>query len=230
MLTRRLRPLIGWLVVAAVARTAAQTPARRASVAESGEAATARRFASLRNDPLRLYAFLRDMPKGGDLHNHLSGAIYAENYLTWAAADGFCVATATMTIVRGPCDEKTGTPGASAVLQNLPLFAQAIDAMSMRHWDAARNGHDHFFEAFGKFGPASTKTGDMLADVASRAAAERVSYLELMVTPDGGAAVAVGATVPADADLGRWRDRLLNAGLRDKVLSAAKQRLDAAEA
>ena len=44
-------------------------------------------FASIRDDPLALLAFLREMPKGGDLHNHLSGAIYAESYLRWAAED-----------------------------------------------------------------------------------------------------------------------------------------------
>jgi hypothetical protein len=230
MRTRHRRALIAGLVFAACAHGVAQAPAGRTAVIQTGEAATARRFASLKHDPLRLYAFLKEMPKGGDLHSHLSGAVYAENYLAWAAADGLCVVTATMTIVRGPCDDKAGTPPASALLQNLPLFAQAIDAMSMRHWDPARNGHDHFFETFRKFGPASQKTGDMLADVTSRAAAERVSYLELMVTPDGGAAVALGATISAETDLARWRNRLLAAGLREKVLSAAKQRLDTAEA
>ena len=28
------------------------------------------------------------MPKGGDLHSHLSGAVYAESYIQWAAAKG----------------------------------------------------------------------------------------------------------------------------------------------
>jgi hypothetical protein len=32
-----------------------------------------------------MLAFLRQMPKGGDLHNHLSGAIYAESYIQWVA-------------------------------------------------------------------------------------------------------------------------------------------------
>ena len=73
------------------------------------------------------------MPKGGDLHNHLSGAVYAERYLAWAADDGQCLAVATMTIVEGPCDAKAGVPPARDVLQNLTLYDQAIDAMSMRH-------------------------------------------------------------------------------------------------
>lgn len=193
------------------------------------EAATARRFAALKNDPGRLRAFLAAMPKGGDLHLHLSGALYAETYLAWAAADGLCLATATMTLTAAPCDDKAGLPAVAAVVRNSALFNQAIDAMSMRHWDPARNGHDHFFATFGRFGPAATKLGDMLAAVSANAAAERVSYLEVMVTPDGGASDEAGLTVQP-TDLSRWREQLLDAGLRQRVLAAARQRLDAAEA
>jgi adenosine deaminase len=42
------------------------------------EQRTARYMDSVRSQPPLLLAFLRRMPKGGDLHNHLSGAIYAE--------------------------------------------------------------------------------------------------------------------------------------------------------
>src|SRR5205085_4939644 len=116
------------------------------------------------------------------------------SFLAWASADGLCVATQTMTIVGGTCDDKAGRPTAASVARDSTLFGEAIDAMSMRHWNPSLNGHDHFFAAFSKLGPASDKTGEMLADVASRAAAEHVSYLELMITPDGGAASTIGAT------------------------------------
>ena len=98
------------------------------------------------------------MPKGGDLHNHLSGAIYAESYLRWAADDKLCVVTATFTVVAGPCDATAGRPPASAVLQDSALYNQAIDAWSMRNWPPGINGHDHFFATFGKFGAAPTAT------------------------------------------------------------------------
>ena len=78
------------------------------------EAATAAYFASIRHQPSLLLAFLGEMPKGGDLHNHLSGAIYAESYLRWAADDGLCVASATLSIVLGPCDASAGRPPAAA--------------------------------------------------------------------------------------------------------------------
>ena len=85
---------------------------------ETPETATARRFAAIKNNPSLLVAFLREMPKGGDLHNHLSGAVYAESYLRWAAEDKLCLATATMAIVSGSCDANAGQPPVTAVLQN----------------------------------------------------------------------------------------------------------------
>ena len=209
-----------------VTAATAQQPTR----SDNYENATARYFASIRNQPSLLLAFLAAMPKGGDLHNHLSGAIYAENYLRWAADDGLCLATATMSIVPGTCDGSAGRPPAASVLQNSVLFNQAIDAMSMRHWDPALSGHDHFFATFGKFGLASAKTGEMLGEVSARAAAEHVSYLELMLTPDGGVGAARGITAGWDPDFGKLRDRLLAAGFRDAVVSAARGRLDQAEA
>ena len=49
-----------------------------------------------------LREFLYAMPKGGDLHNHLSGAVYAETFLDLARRDGMCF-DATRAIV--PCGD-----------------------------------------------------------------------------------------------------------------------------
>ena len=62
-------------------------------------------FAIAKNDPVKLRNFLLRMPKGGDLHNHLTGTIYAESYLGWAAEDGKCWDIADKAIVSGPCVE-----------------------------------------------------------------------------------------------------------------------------
>jgi hypothetical protein len=209
--------------------TLAAAPLPAAAV--RNEAATARYFASVRNNPSLLLAFLTAMPKGGDLHNHLSGAIYAESYIRWAVTDGLCVVAASSSIVSGPCDAGGGRPPAAEIVRSSTLYNQAIDAMSMRHWDASLNGHDHFFATFGKFGPASGSRLDaMLAEVAERAAAEQVSYLELMLTADGGAASRRGVAAGWDADFGRLRDKLLAAGFTEDVVMAAARNLDVAEA
>src|SRR6476469_6280004 len=117
--------------------------ARLAGAGDAAEAATARKFAALRTQPLAVEAFLRDMPKGGDLHNHLARSIYAESYHRWAAEDQLCLLVETFTIVAPPCDA-AGRPAVSAVLQNSALYNDAIDAMSMRSWPAGVNGHHHF--------------------------------------------------------------------------------------
>jgi hypothetical protein len=223
MIARALRTA-AVVVLATCAVAAAPPPAAR------GEAATAAYFSSVRNNPSLLLAFLAEMPKGGDLHNHLSGAIYAESYLRWAAEDRLCITTAALSIVSGTCDAAAGRPPAADAIRNADLYNRMVDAMSMRHWDPALNGHDHFFATFGRMGPASGKTGDMLAEVTARAAAERVSYLELMLTPDGGAGAARGMTAGWDPDLRKLRETLLGAGFHDAVVGAARTRLDQAEA
>lgn len=226
---RTRRRAIGVVVSAWCLLSAFPVAGQRSAPTESAEAATARRFASIRGNPSLLLAFLREMPKGGDLHNHLSGAIYAESYLRWATEDMLCVATTTLSIVAPPCDAAAGRPAATTALRDTTTYNQMIDSLSMRNHEPGRSGHDRFFAAFGRFGPASARTGDMLAEVASRAAAERVSYLELMVTPEGAAAAARGRAAGWDANLANLRDRLLAGGFRELVADA-RQRLDRSEA
>ena len=222
----------GFLIVAAaIAGLWAGDPAslRADAASDAAQAATARRFAAIRNQPLLLEAFLREMPKGGDLHNHLSGSIYAESYIRWAAEDNLCVATATFALVTGTCDAAAGRPSAAAVLQDPALYSATIDAWSMRNWPADRNGHDHFFAAFTKFNPVTSRVGDMLAEVTSRAAAESVSYLELMLSPDGNVSARLGRESAFSRDFAEMRSRLLAADF-NAVFTQARQRLDSAEA
>src|SRR3954454_20920013 len=126
------------------------------------EQSTTRRFEELRTDPLLLHRFLEEMPNGGDLHEHLSGAVYAETYLAWAMQDGLCIDDANLTLAPPPCDEPLVS--AKAMAADSALYSQMIDAMSMRNFHpAVDNGHDHFFATFGKFFAASRRhTPEML--------------------------------------------------------------------
>src|SRR5258708_34703279 len=49
-----------------------------------------------RSNPLQLRNFLFKMPKGADLHNHLSGAVYAESWIRAAAEDHLCLDPAAL--------------------------------------------------------------------------------------------------------------------------------------
>lgn len=148
-------------------------------------ARTSRYLDSIRNSPPQMLAFLLQMPKGADLHNHLSGAIYAESYVQWAADSGDCVNTTTMYASLPPCT--TGQVPITNALSSGTLYRQIIDAWSMRNWQlSGQSGHDHFFDTFGKFGVATyNQSGKMLAEAVARAARGQVLYLELMLTPDG---------------------------------------------
>lgn len=191
----------------------------------------ARYLESVRHQPSLLLAFVEQMPKGGDLHNHLSGSIYAESYIQWAAQDGLCVQRATLSLVEAPCDTSAGKPPAAEALQDPTLYAQLVDAFSMRDWNVAReSGHDHFFDTFFKFG-AATKghTGDMLAEAAELAAEDHVAYLELMFGPDDGKAAKLGAQVGWNDGFAKMRRRLLDNGLPD-VIASARKSLDEDEA
>ena len=146
-------------------------------------------FESIRKSPPKLMAFLLKMPKGADLHNHLSGSIYAERYIEWAAEKGLCVNTRTMSLVVPASPSKCDTEQSpvNTALTSGVLYRQLIDAWSMRNWQlSGQSGHDHFFDAFGRFGPATfNNSGKMLAEAVKSAARGKVSYVELMLTPDG---------------------------------------------
>ncbi len=179
-------PVLLLIILAAHAPALAQRAARAGGT--TAEQKTARHFESIKAEPLELYMFLRQMPKGADLHNHMTGSIYAESYVKWAAEAGLCVDRKSLLLSDGPCDDASGRPAASAAMTDGVLYRSMIDAWSMRNSDyAGQSGHDQFFDSFGKFGPAGyNRYGDMLAEVTSRAAAGRVGYMELMLTPDNG--------------------------------------------
>ena len=203
------------------------------STASSAEARIARAFEQARKSgPLTLRAFLLDMPKGADLHNHLSGAVYAESWIRAAGEDGLCVdntslgfekaATMTASVPPQPvCGE--GKSAASGVPGNSALYDSMIGAFSMRSFvpTAGVSNHDHFFDSFAKFhGTSPGHIAEWLDEVATRAAAQNEQYLELMETPDFKRTAALAQEIGWNPDLGKLRGDLLARGLRDDVAVA----------
>jgi hypothetical protein len=197
------------------------------AAAQTTEQKTARYLDSIRQKPPLLLAFLDDMPKGGDLHNHLDGAIYAEDLIDFAASDSFCVDRTTSRLMAPPCDscEKyTAKPGVRCAYADHVLYNQIIDAWSMRNWRPGdESGHDHFFATFDKFGLASHgHVAEAVATVINRAAREHVEYIEFMHTADGGAAAELGMKTDWDNDFSKVRDRLLAGGLKEIAAATSK--------
>ena len=216
-----MRHVLGCLMAATILSTFlfSQTPEQK----------TARYLDSIRNQPTLLLAFLHDMPKGGDLHNHLSGAIYAEDYIDFAASDDLCIDRTTSQLLAPPCDDcqhYTPKPAIRCAYDDHILYNQIIDAWSMRNWhNSEESGHDHFFATFDKFSlTAHNHVADGIASVINRAAKEHVQYIEFMHTADGNAASQLGMKLGWNDDYGKMRDKLLAAGLKD-VAAATSQTL-----
>jgi adenosine deaminase len=180
-----------------------------------------------------LRAFLYRMPKGADLHNHLSGAIYAESWIRVAGEDHLCIDTQTLAFDKsdiGAC--KPGQVPASAAPLDQHLYDRLIDAFSMRTFvpKTADSGHDHFFDTFDRFGGTSKDhLGEWLDEVATRAAAQNEQYLELMDTPDFKQAAALAEKIGFNPDFAQYRQQLIDSGIRDSI-PAIRARLDEAEA
>jgi adenosine deaminase len=182
--------------------------------------------------PLALHAFLAGMPKGGDLHNHLSGAVYAETWLRDAETDHACIDPQALDFVRRgaalaiePCP--AGTVAASTLPQNQPLYDKLVDAFSMEAFEpsAGNSAHDHFFASFDHFpGLAESHKPEWVDEIAERAAAQNEQYLELMDTPDVAFTV-IGQAKPVAPGTGyaTWRQQLLDGGLSQQALAIRKQ-------
>ena len=201
------------------------------AASQTAEQKAARYLDSIRKQPSLLLTFLHDMPKGGDLHNHLTGAIYAEDMIDWAASDNFCIDRTTSRLLGAPCDscEKyTPKPAVSCAYNDHVLYSQIIDAWSMRNWRPGdESGHDHFFATFDKFALTNRNhAAEAIATVSNRAAKENVQYIEFMHTADRGAAVDLAIKQGLNGDVSQMREKLLAGGLKEIAATTSKTLTD----
>lgn len=198
------------------------------AAASTPEEKTARALEATRDQPAKLIDFVTRMPKGGELHHHLTGSIYAESYIDYAAADGDCIDRKTMTIVKPPCDAASGHPPASDAKTDFELRNDVIDAWSIRNFHptaADRSPEDHFFRAFFDFDLVTNHHWpEMMAEVTHRAGIQNVRYIETMLTPDQGEASALGRKLVWN-DFEIMRQRLIRNGL-DKIVADGSRNLD----
>lgn len=133
----------------------------------------------------RLRALLQAMPKGGDLHNHLGGTVYAEDYLRWADEDGWCLDTDDYALRPPPCGDGQA-PAQGLAARDAALYGRAVDALSMRNYVPGlpqASGHDQFFSTFGRFGNFSKRRADAVVATLEQAARDHVAYVEIMDNP-----------------------------------------------
>jgi adenosine deaminase len=188
-------------------------------------------FEKHRARPPALRAFLQRMPKGGDIHSHLSGAVYAEHYLKWAAEDGFCVDPNAIALIEPKaCKQSNHYFLASELFNRTKTYDALVNQFSTRNLSfAKKSGHDQFFETFGSFSPissASSRQDDMVAEVANRAASQHISYLELMLTVQGSEARQLGQKVGWNRNFAQMRQKLLDGGLKTLVQKGSQELAD----
>src|SRR5580704_15567537 len=115
------------------ALVSAQTAAKETAISPgAAEQRAARAYEAARGNPLELYAFLKRMPKGADLHYHQDGGIYAESYIRMAAEDGLCIDLAKLAFVAPQSGCGAGQVGAAQALSDRSLYSALVNATSMR--------------------------------------------------------------------------------------------------
>lgn len=143
-------------------------------------------FEKIRNNEGALTAFFSQMPKGGDLHHHYGGAIYAEPLLERAITENFYINTETMKVAKER--PATGKWEQFSTLQSrgeLDMYKQKI----MQNWSVKDyNNVDYpsdklFFETFDKLWPAADGNFEKgLLELKNRAIKENVSYIETQLS------------------------------------------------
>ncbi|MNK45642.1 Aminodeoxyfutalosine deaminase [compost metagenome] len=188
------KKLTGLALGAALALTGTAQAAK--ATPPSNEAATARHFAALvagaQPKTAELSLFFSMMPKGGDLHHHYSGAIYAEQFLDWVDKENYCVNKTTyriesnkdvVAVERAKPAARRGCLSSTEVFADAGLYAELLQRWSTKDFynhGAIQTPPDRtFFDTFGYFGPvASSNTADGLKTLKQRAIAENLSYIE----------------------------------------------------
>ncbi|WP_093137986.1 adenosine deaminase [Pseudoxanthomonas sp. GM95] len=144
----------------------------------------------LSDNGAKLRAFLQAMPKGGDLHNHLGGSVYAEDFLRWADAENACIAVVDHKLSPPPCGEGQ-VPARGLAKRDAAFYSATVDALSMRNFvpgNAAASGHDQFFSTFSRFGGVGHRAEAVVVTL-EQAARDRVPYVELIANPPQAAAL-----------------------------------------
>ncbi|MDC9581026.1 hypothetical protein PSI15_05470 [Xenorhabdus sp. PR6a] len=173
------------------------------ALAKENETATAHFFNRLveSKDPdiAELTMALKMMPKGGDIHIHYSGAIYAETYLDWVGDKGYCIydrsdPTLDIEIYQIETRQKNQLPQKNqpfcldkrAVIANNAFYRKWLKAWSDKdfhnHYHPQKAPDQQFFDTFNYFRPLSHQIlKDGLAKLKNRAKHENVQYLEIML-------------------------------------------------
>jgi adenosine deaminase len=200
------------------------------SSALAGERAAADVYQRLQSGPAQ-EEFFRAFPKGGDLHNHMGGGIYPEQWIEIAARRKFCIDERRLILVENPTPPcPAGAAPATTIREGGPVYQRFVDVMTLR---GKPQPHDYFFrEGFQHVqiripGPV---WADELEAVVVHAYRQNLSYLELQIAPFGGAdSVKLGTSLPANGSLLDWSNALEKSALFHQLVDSMRRTIGSLE-
>lgn len=140
----------------------------------------------IRNNPAKLTAFFSQMPKGGDLHHHYSGSVYAESFVNYVILQDYFIHKNTLEV-----KDKRPSAGQEWVrLSEIKKDGQLeeykfrlLQKWSVKDYNGVSGPSDRqFFDSFSHFDIASEHNIDSgLLELKKRAVRENVSYIETML-------------------------------------------------
>lgn len=155
--------------------------------ASNNEDLTAKYFETIQkdNDLAKLSLFCSLMPKGGDIHNHYSGAMYTETYLDWAQSKGMKIDLNTLMLTTGS-STSASCISIDSLKKNSVLYRSVLNLWSdmdfSNYYHIEDQPDQHFFNTFSYFGNISAayyKKG--LLEIKERAKKENIQYIETML-------------------------------------------------
>lgn len=150
-------------------------------------------FEPTKTNEALLTLFFNQMPKGGDIHHHYSGTIYAETYLDWVKANNWFIDSSTLKIVK-EAKRKQGEGSdlltVDQLIANDALYRKLLTLWSDKdfsnHYHLQPPPDKNFFGSFFYFSPVMDEKTDVgLNIIKNRAIKEQVSYIEIMLTEMG---------------------------------------------
>ena len=143
-------------------------------------------------DVAKLNLFFTQMPKGGDIHHHYTGTIYAETYLSWVKEKDWFIDECTLKILKSNNQIKEHCPALTVneLLANNALYRKLLTLWSDK--DYKDYFHDqpppdtNFFNTFSYFESVSNEYMNRgMSILKKRAVQENVSYIETMLSQVG---------------------------------------------
>lgn len=139
---------------------------------------------SIRPNRSALFSFFSMMPKGGDLHHHYSGSIYAESYIEYVIQKDFFINTLTYEIIKDLTSIPLPVPVEWVKFSTIPNRDE-IKLKLLRKWSVkdfvkgARSSDEQFFSTFVGFSIASKENFIAgLTELKKRALNQKLNYIE----------------------------------------------------